>query len=107
MPAKCKERERILEAGAVDIPHLPLGAVRGYLCFRCFEPSNKILKCASCKRVGYCSKVCQKLDWTALHKKQCKLLGQINELDLQDYQDSRTWLEYTRGLVLLPHSLQN
>lgn len=99
MPAKCKERESILASGIVDVPALPLGAVRGILCFRCFEPTSKILKCANCKRAGYCSKACQKLDWAAQHKKQCKVLQQINEIDLQDYRESRTWEDYRQAQV--------
>jgi splicing suppressor protein 51 len=99
MPSKCKERERLLASGVDDVPALPLGAVRGILCFRCYEPSNKILKCAGCMRAGYCSQECQKLDWTAIHKKQCKILRQVNEEDLEDYSDSRTWAEYRRSLV--------
>jgi hypothetical protein len=99
MPAKCKERERLLASGNNDVPALPLGAVRGLLCFRCFEPAKQILKCAACRRAGYCSQECQKLDWTVIHKKQCKFLRQINELDLKDYSDSRTWAEYRRSLV--------
>jgi splicing suppressor protein 51 len=99
MPAKCKERERILASGVVDVPALPLGAVRGNLCFRCFEPSNNILKCAACRRAGYCSQKCQKLDWAVTHKKECKILQQINEVDLKDYSDSRTWADYRGSLV--------
>jgi splicing suppressor protein 51 len=100
MPNKCKERERILASGAVDVPALPVGAVRGLLCFRCFEPSNKILKCGACKRAGYCSQSCQKLDWAAVHKTQCKVLRRINEIDLEDYKESRTWDEYRLLLVI-------
>ncbi|KAH7094309.1 hypothetical protein FB567DRAFT_1145 [Paraphoma chrysanthemicola] len=94
MPTKCKERESILASGLVDVPALPLGAVRGVLCFRCFEPASNILKCGGCKRAGYCSKACQKLDWTALHKKQCKILQQINTVELEDYRDTRTWEDF-------------
>lgn len=100
MPAKCKQRERILASGGFDVPSLPLGAVRGRLCFRCFEPSGNILKCAGCRRAGYCSKECQKLDWTAVHKKQCKILQRINEEDLKDYRESRKWADYSRCLVI-------
>jgi splicing suppressor protein 51 len=104
MPSKCKERERLLESGVADVPALPVGAVRGYLCFRCFEQSDNILKCAACKRAGYCSKFCQKLDWSAVHKNQCKVLGRINEIDLEDYKESRTWDQYRGSLVGLPNS---
>jgi splicing suppressor protein 51 len=100
MPANCKQRESILASGVVDVPTLPLGAVRGILCFRCFDPCPKILKCASCRRAGYCSQECQKLDWRAGHKHQCKILQQINEEDLKDYNDTRAWADYRRCLVI-------
>ncbi|KAF2833590.1 hypothetical protein CC86DRAFT_338987 [Ophiobolus disseminans] len=106
MPSKCKERERILASGVVDVPALPVGAVRGILCFRCFEPSEKILKCGACRRAGYCSKECQRLDWSAIHKKQCKTLQRINEIDVEDYQDSRTWDDYRRFLLRYVHLVQ-
>ncbi|KAF1922016.1 hypothetical protein BDU57DRAFT_511119 [Ampelomyces quisqualis] len=106
MPAKCKQRERILASGVVDVPTLPLGAVRGALCFRCFEPADKILKCAGCRRAGYCSQACQKLDWIAVHKKQCKVLKIINEEDLKDYSDRRTWADYRRVLIRYGHMIQ-
>lgn len=94
MPAKCKQREQLLASDVMDVPALPVGAVRGILCFRCFEPAAKILKCAACRRTGYCSKECQKLDWNVAHKKQCKILKQVNEMDLGDYREKRTWDEY-------------
>ncbi|KAH8696826.1 hypothetical protein GQ44DRAFT_123671 [Phaeosphaeriaceae sp. PMI808] len=107
MPAKCKQRERMLTSGFEDIPVLTLGAVRGVLCYRCFGPSNKILKCAACRRAGYCSQECQKLDWKVSHKKQCKVLQSVNELDLQDYCDSRTWAEYRRSLFQQLYALKS
>jgi len=101
MPARCKDRERILASGVVDVPALPLGAVRGILCFRCFAPTKNLQKCGACRRVGYCSKECQKLDWTAVHKKQCKLLQQVNEIDSgEQYKDSRSWADYRRVQVI-------
>jgi hypothetical protein len=86
MPEKCKNREKIVASGSSDIPGLPVGAVRGLLCFRCFSPSDKIMKCAGCKRAGYCSKECQKLDWSVVHKKRCKVLAKVNEWDERDYK---------------------
>ncbi|KAL5115038.1 hypothetical protein ACEQ8H_007079 [Pleosporales sp. CAS-2024a] len=106
MPAKCKQREQILASGSVDVPALPLGAVRGILCFRCFDPTSKILKCGACKRAGYCSQECQKLDWKMTHKEQCKILRQINQEDLKDYKESRTWGEYRSCLIKYGHQIQ-
>jgi splicing suppressor protein 51 len=39
------------------------------------------------------------LDWAAQHKKQCKVLQQINEIDLEDYRESRTWEDYRQAQV--------
>ncbi|KAF2714301.1 hypothetical protein K504DRAFT_367046 [Pleomassaria siparia CBS 279.74] len=100
MPAKCKQRERILAAGTVDIPVLPVGAIRGNLCFRCFSPSSNILKCSACKRAGYCSKECQKLDWSIVHKNHCKIFKTINQVEESQYQEKRTWDEYSDYLVI-------
>jgi splicing suppressor protein 51 len=100
MPEKCKNRERIAaSAGSGDVPFIPVGAIRGNLCFRCFDPSTNILKCSACKRAGYCSKQCQKLDWSIAHKNHCKIFKTINEVEEQQYQRTRSWAEYRKYLV--------
>ncbi|KUJ11294.1 SET domain-containing protein [Mollisia scopiformis] len=45
-------------------------------CSWCFtKPENSTLKnCGGCKVVRYCSSDCQKKDWQAIHKKECKIL---------------------------------
>ncbi|KAF2687060.1 hypothetical protein K458DRAFT_476021 [Lentithecium fluviatile CBS 122367] len=103
MPEKCKNRERIANAGTPDIPFIPVGAIRGYLCFRCFTPSSNILKCSACKRAGYCSKACQKLDWSIAHKNHCKIFKTINEVEEQQYQRTRSWDEYRTYLLTTPY----
>ncbi|OAK99746.1 hypothetical protein IQ06DRAFT_150703 [Phaeosphaeriaceae sp. SRC1lsM3a] len=107
MPSKCKQRERILASGSVDVPALPLGAVRGRLCFRCFDSTDKILKCGGCRRAGYCSPECQKLDWKATHKSQCKVLQRVNEEDMKDYRGSRSWADYRGCLIKYGHMIQD
>lgn len=109
MPAKCKEREKILATGTADIPGIPVLAIRGYLCFRCFGPgpSDKILKCGGCKRAGYCSKECQKLDWSLGHKKQCKILQDINRFEEERYREKRTWTEYSRSLLHIVRGMRD
>lgn len=107
MPAKCKDREKILATGVVDIPGLPVGAIRGYLCFRCFNPAEKIFKCGGCRRAGYCSKECQKLDWSIVHKKYCKILQSVNQLEEEQYQEKRTWAEYSGYLLKTATSMKN
>ncbi|KAF2754040.1 hypothetical protein EJ05DRAFT_480038 [Pseudovirgaria hyperparasitica] len=96
MPIKCKERERIVASGHVGVPALPVSAVRGFTCFRCFSPPpGKLYRCLGCKRAGYCSKECQKLDWAYLHKKLCKPLREANQCELDFYQDKRSWEQYS------------
>ena len=34
----------------------------------------KLQACSRCKQVQYCSKACQKEDWTKRHKNECKKL---------------------------------
>ena len=45
-------------------------------CYWCRAPAiGSVLKfCKGCVKVKYCSKDCQKLDWLAFHKKECKTL---------------------------------
>ncbi|CAJ2508480.1 Uu.00g135060.m01.CDS01 [Anthostomella pinea] len=81
MPAKCKIRERIAASNGGSVPALPVGAVRGYRCFRCFETSDKILISSACKRAYYRSKECKRLDWSLKHKKHC---GAFSLIDLHD-----------------------
>jgi hypothetical protein len=40
-----------------------------------------------------------------MHKTQCKILRRINEEDLKDYSDSRTWVEYRRCSVIIQTKL--
>lgn len=46
-----------------------------HTCYNCFKMSIKEMKqCASCKKIYYCSKACQKEHWKKEHKVQCPLL---------------------------------
>jgi splicing suppressor protein 51 len=74
-----------------EIPSVPLLAHRGFFCFRCWEPSPKMTKCAGCRRTYYCSKPCQKRDWDVQHKKHCKMLRQINAMEEGETAKSRSW----------------
>jgi hypothetical protein len=40
------------------------------------EESQKFKACSACKQVVYCSVACQKADWNAGHRTQCKILQQ-------------------------------
>lgn len=98
MPAKCFDRERIANSTGEAIS-LPVSAIRGNLCFRCFSPLAQTLKCSGCKRAYYCSEKCQKMDWKVMHKHHCKIFQTINEVEEEKYQASRTWEEYREYLV--------
>jgi hypothetical protein len=54
----------------------------GHLCFRCLLPSEHLNKCSGCKRAVYCTKACQIQDWEIKHKKDCKFLKRINEIEV-------------------------
>lgn len=44
-------------------------------CFNCQTKETRpdeFRSCSKCNKVAYCSQVCQKIDWTARHKKVCK-----------------------------------
>ena len=40
-------------------------------CGKTPDAKTDLLKCARCERVRYCSRACQKADWT-VHKLMCK-----------------------------------
>ena len=40
------------------------------------EPKFK--RCSGCNSVRYCSAVCQKLDWSEVHKHECATLAKLN-----------------------------
>jgi len=91
-------REECLKNGA-EIPSLPLLAIRGHLCFRCFQPAERLMRCAGCNRGFYCSKECQKRDWEVAHKGLCKYLKKINEIETKESAKWRSWEEYRDSLV--------
>lgn len=52
-------------------------------CSWCFikpEVSKNLKACGGCKIVRYCSTVCQKNDWQAIHKKECKVLKVLPDI---------------------------
>lgn len=51
-------------------------------CSWCFTtPESSTLKgCGGCKVVRYCSPECQKNDWQAIHKKECKILKGLHDV---------------------------
>lgn len=46
-------------------------------CSKCQKVAEQI--CTACRSVRYCTKECQKEDWRATHKKECKALAAMRE----------------------------
>ena len=90
MSSNIMNRQLIEKEDGVQIPALPLLAIRGHLCFRCLSRPAKLTKCGACKRAVYCGKNCQMLDWKIQHKKDCKILQTINEREEQEKVTSRS-----------------
>jgi mitochondrial splicing suppressor protein 51 len=100
------QREALMRRNNCEIPNMPLLARRGYLCFRCWQPADKMTKCAGCRRVFYCSKSCQKLDWELQHKRHCKILRHINGLEEKETAKSRSWELYQESLYFKLKEIQ-
>ncbi|KAF8856774.1 SET domain-containing protein [Acephala macrosclerotiorum] len=69
----------------ISDPHLILleKAHLGSTCSWCFikpEKSTTLKICAGCKIIRYCSATCQKNDWQAIHKKECKVLKALPDI---------------------------
>ena len=72
----------------VDIMHEGLDAFRSdarlytlkYRCAGCLDQCyGKFFRlCKGCKRVRYCSEVCQKKHWTESHREECQLLRSVS-----------------------------
>lgn len=43
-------------------------------CWACAKPATPKMRCAECPEACYCSRVCQKKDWTDWHKNECSTL---------------------------------
>ena len=50
--------------------------IRLKVCAYCKTPGAQ-LKCEACLQRTYCNKKCQKKDWKAVHRGQCKKLQQV------------------------------
>eukprot|EP01084_Bolivina_argentea_P122286 216702_1 len=58
--------------------------IQSNICCVCSESTTQ--RCSGCKSVYYCSAKCQKQDWK-MHKKQCKILKEKYENDVDKYID--------------------
>merc|ERR1719272_1856883 len=50
--------------------------IRNKVCAYCKKP-GATKKCEACEQRTYCDKKCQKKDWKAVHRGQCKKLQQV------------------------------
>jgi hypothetical protein len=92
-------REALMAENHTDIMFTPLRAIRGHLCFRCWMPHTNLKKCAGCRRVAYCGDQCQKIDWKIQHKKDCKKLRMVNEIESLETAPRRTAALWKSSLV--------
>jgi tetratricopeptide (TPR) repeat protein len=62
-------------------------------------------QCAACKKVAYCSKACQKLEWKITHKKECAALRACEltarQVKVVDKLNERYVAQDDRGVVAL------
>ena len=99
--ASCASHEELL---AVVKPRLAS-------CFWCGGPNavRKVSQCGRCQAVDYCSSECQKKDWKAFHKDECKAIasGKATKASLGLEVQHRVDFLTTKGAVRakIPHSL--
>ena len=107
---RCVIAARPLPAGAVVMQTAANAAVllphflerRCGCCFTKPGPAHKLLRCARCSQVAYCSKGCQKLDW-ASHKRECAVIGFLRQNDVRAHRlmDEglvfRAWMPHGHG----------
>lgn len=95
------QREAIMARERIEIPTLPLLAIRGHLCFRCLQQSEKLLRCTGCQRAFYCSKECQAADWRVAHRTSCKILKMLTKVGKSSEAEKRDWESYSTLMVSL------
>jgi hypothetical protein len=88
--------EKDYKVGEILMKEAPLVSViktshLSIVCSNCFEAS--FLKCSSCKMVTYCSRNCQKIDFKAGHKMECKGLQKV-------FPNKPTWMMRLLARVL-------
>ena len=61
------------------------------------ELGRKMLLCAQCKSVHYCSTKCQSAHWKAEHKTECTVMSmRRQEMGEQLYDDLKKWCDKNR-----------
>ncbi|KAL2072860.1 hypothetical protein VTL71DRAFT_12203 [Oculimacula yallundae] len=74
----------------------PVLAAKGAICTTCLQKAEapaKLNKCGGCKRTSYCSKKCQKKDWTDGHKRDCKIFIEVDGA-FSDEKQPQNWEDY-------------
>jgi hypothetical protein len=71
---------KLVRASDGSVRRMPLTVQIGKICFWCESAPTKVplLSCAGCDKVLYCSQRCQKIDWDAQHRDECKLKTAIH-----------------------------
>lgn len=67
--------DKMVEGPNVIAPSKGMGlmCIQNYnVCNYCGETLKPLSTCSSCRKVKYCSKVCQKADWKDGHKQECQ-----------------------------------
>jgi hypothetical protein len=82
-----------LAAGDLVLTCRPLAAVASATrCSRCFSRGDaELMRCSGCRRERYCSAVCQKADWKAHHRVECKAAG-LASMDASDAANG-VWIQ--------------
>ncbi|KXT06334.1 hypothetical protein AC578_9166 [Pseudocercospora eumusae] len=93
--SRLARREEIARNGVNEAPTLPLLAIKEYLCFRCCQHHEKLLRCKGCQKACYCSKECQIDDWRIIHKNVCRVLRDVNDIESSEISSDLDWDHYT------------
>ena len=70
-------QQPIFHGSAINVSALDQCIQDHLICAHCHAAGTKLhriklQKCSQCKELSYCSKTCQKADWKAGHKENCK-----------------------------------
>ena len=86
--------EEELTAKQTEILELLRAKIVPEQCAKCGKTDCKLMLCGNCRRVKYCSSVCQKNHWKATHKKECKTPDEEPDMGQQvwDAFKERFWL---------------
>lgn len=56
---------------------LPNGPAAKVVCNRCLAHHRPAKACTGCKAVAYCGPACQRADWAAIHRLECKVFKRV------------------------------